>query len=325
MRLMLRFRDEEATIRSDIGEHFCALVERFRKLEAPKGIFPAELGRKLLLERTESFSETIVRMEEQMPGLPAPLPFSRPAIYHFYPTRRAKATLVLLHGWRQPILGAVGHFARYCAARGIASVVLELPGHLGRKLPRRAPGEGFTSPDPEVILPYLFYTAVETEAVRRFMKETYSGIPAGVLGVSLGGWPAALTAMLFEPDYLYLISPVVAPTRAFSKSILLERRRQEVEAGGWSVEGFVNALKMISPMFNDPLIPGSTVAVLSGRHDEVVPYSDVLDFTRLWETRPITPIDHGHFSMLYFYPDLFSFVLKDLESLIADLPVRESP
>jgi hypothetical protein len=326
MRLMLRFRDAEAEIRPDIGEHFRALVERFRKLNVPEGLFPPELGRKLLLERTEKFSETVVCMDEQMPGLPAPLSLSRPAIYHFYPVRcRAKAALVLLHGWRQPVLGAVGRFARYCAVHGIASVVLELPGHLGRKLPGRAPGEGFTSADPEVLLPHLFHTVVEAEAARRFLKETHGGVPAGILGVSLGGWPAALSAMVFEPDYLFLIAPATAPARTFGKSILLERRREELVAGGWSVEGFVDALKMLSPMFNDPLVPGSTVGVMSGRYDEVIPYNDVLDFTRLWETRPIIPLEHGHFSMLYFYPSLFVDVLRELEALIADLPAGERP
>ena len=73
-------------------------------------------------------------------------------------------------------------------------------------------------------------------------------------------------------------------------------------------------------MFNDPLIPGKTVGIVSGRYDEVIPFSDVLDFSRLWETRSIRGIDHGHFSLMYFCYDLFEHIFDELGETIRSIP-----
>ncbi|MBN1807856.1 MAG: hypothetical protein JW909_02230, partial [Planctomycetes bacterium] len=139
----------------------------------------------------------------------------------------------------------------------------------------------------------------------------------------LGGWLAALAGMVFEPDYLFLISPAVAPERVFQHSPIFARRRAEAERSEWGMEGFVEGIRQVSPMFSDPLIPGNAVRIMSGRYDEVIPYNDVLDFTRVWETQAIVPIEHGHFSMMYLYPDLFTDVCRELKKLINGLPHRE--
>jgi len=324
IRRIKNIRDPEAGPQDDYAGTFVKLLERFHKLKASEKVFGEELKQKFMHAYPENFDELEVIFDTKMPGLPAPLPNSRPPIYHFHPPRKkAWASLVLIHGWRQPVLGAVGRFAKYCAARGIASVAVELPGHLQRRIKGRPSGDGFTSIDPEIFLPTLFHTAVEVESARRFLKSVYPDLPAGILGVSIGGWMATLCCMAFYPEYVYLVSPVVAPEKMFEQSDLLMRRRAEAEKTGIGVDAVVEAISQVSPMRNTPLISGNRIGVIAPRYDLVVAYSDVLDFTRLWETQEIEPIDFGHISMIYFYNELFQHIFKSLKNLITNLPEWE--
>lgn len=278
---------------------------------------PAFLDARILTRpRTERFNEIVVRFDNEPFSLPVPLENSLPLVVHVNPPKgRLRAGMVFLHGWRQETLGAIGRFARYCAARGIASACIELPQHLSRAVRNARVGEGLVSLQLPRMISFLYHAAFEAEWVRAGMAKVL-GVPVGTLGASLGGWLASLHLSIFEPDFVCLINPMADIVTAIRDGELLSPLRS-----GLSREQLANlceALRAINPIDREPLIPGRLVSVTAGRFDLVTPYEGSSAFAAAVGARPIRATPHGHFSTLYFYPTLFPDVFAEIEELIRE-------
>jgi len=272
--------------------------------------------RELERPRPERFAGLLLRWRREPFALPVPPARGRPLAAHVYCGRsRPRAGLVLVHGWRQRALGAVGRFGRYCAARGLAAVCLELPEHLSRRPRGVVAGEGLLSLEAGRMLGWLFQAVFEVEWLRRGLEEALEA-PAGTLGVSIGGWVAALHATVFEPGFCCLVNPLVDPVGVLREGTLLEPLRRALAEE--ELEVLAGFLELVSPLGREPLLPGRLVSVVTGRQDLVTPYEGVSAYAAAVGARPMRVTAHGHFSTLFFYPGLFRDVHAEVEALVEE-------
>lgn len=311
----MRARQPPALSEADLA----AAMDTMRHIEEHALRFepPPFLDRRTLMRpRPLRFHELVVRYEQPPFALPVPPGPTRPPVVHVQPARgEARGGLVLLHGWGQATLGTIGRFGRYAAARGVATACLELPEHLSRRLPGRRAGEGFVTLDARRMLPALYYAVFETEWVRRGMAEAL-GLPVGVLGASIGGWLACLHVLLFEPAFVCLVSPAANPPYIFMHTDLFDGLRRPLSEPQLDVLAAI--LGALDPVEREPLLPGRLISILTGRHDLITPYESVSAFAGNAGARPLKVVPHGHFSILFFYPELFQTVFAELESLLAE-------
>lgn len=125
--------------------------------------------------------------------------------------RPPRGTVLALHGFSMgnPRLDAWALFASSWFARGLDVALLTLPYHGARTPPgARFSGQRFADPNPATMHEAVRRSVYEIELVRAWLIASGGG-PVGLLGLSLGGYLAALTAGLVD-DLAFAI-PMVPP------------------------------------------------------------------------------------------------------------------
>ena len=187
---------------------------------------------------------------------------------------RGRGTVVALHGFSMgyPRMDAFALFAAQCFGAGFDVALVTLPFH-GPRTPAdaRFSGERFAVP----------HVARLNEAVRQAIYEIHlltgwlrqqTGAPVGLLGLSLGGYLAALMAGL-QPDLDFVI-PMVPPVcigdlawRFFSHS----RYYRRGQSAAFSHEELRAMYRVHSPLTYAPCVEKSRLLILAGRGDQIVP------------------------------------------------------
>jgi pimeloyl-ACP methyl ester carboxylesterase len=183
------------------------------------------------------------------------------------------ATVVLLHGFGMghPRIDAPALMAPGLFAMGLDVVLFTLPLH-GARSPgtARFSGQLFVMPNIVRINETLGQAAHDLAMLLAWIRER-SGAPVGLLGVSLGGYVAALMAALVRD--LNFVVPVVAPVcfgdlawRFMSASALYRDRGAALDR-----EEFQHAFRVHSPLVHRPRIPRERLLIAAARGDRVVP------------------------------------------------------
>src|SRR5262245_50955943 len=140
-----------------------------------------------------------------------------------------RGTVLALHGFSmgQPRIDAYALFAAQWYRRGLDVALLTLPYH-GARSPKssRFSGQYFADADPTRFNEAVRHAIYDVHVVRSWLRDL-TGLPVGLLGLSLGGYLSALMAGLC--DDLDFVMPMVPPVcigdlawRFFQRS----RRRQ---------------------------------------------------------------------------------------------------
>jgi predicted alpha/beta-fold hydrolase len=204
-------------------------------------------------------------------------------LVHWKHEAPAPATLLMLHGF------TMGNFRVDAAVlmveewygRGLDVVQMALPFH-GARCPAEArfSGERFAS----------WHVGRLNEAVRQSVNDVVRVIawlraeqpetPVGIVGVSLGGYVAALLAELDEA--LAFVLPVAAPVHlGLLPSTLFARSRYgTVMAPPLAPEELERAYRAHCPLTHALAVPRERVFLVAGRGDRVVPPAHVV---ALWD------------------------------------------
>ena len=122
--------------------------------------------------------------------------------------------------------------------------------------------------------------------VRRliYWLRTRQGAPTvAVLGHSLGGYAAALLSCLEEQvDGVVVANPAVDPSHLFWRNALSLATRY-LKTEGVTEEKMDVALRVISPLAMESLVPAGRRAIFAGITDRVVPPVEALTLWRHWE------------------------------------------
>lgn len=184
--------------------------------------------------------------------------------------RRAPA-VVVLHGWLA--VGLQMASLRFLMApvrrAGVELWYPWLPFHGPRTPPGSLSGAHCLSADLPRTAQAIRRGVVETLELTRWLRAR--GQPVAIVGVSLGGWIAALAATeTAEFERVVLYTPVVDPARSFAESPLVGHIRAGLEASEVRPELTAELLSRVAPLGRALDVQPSRVLLLGARHDNVV-------------------------------------------------------
>jgi hypothetical protein len=185
-----------------------------------------------------------------------------------------RATVLALHGFSmgQPRIDAFALFAAHWYRRGLDVALLTLPYH-GARTPKtsRFSGQHFAGADPTAFNEAVRRAVYDVYVLRGWLRDV-TGLPVGLLGLSLGGYLCALIAGLC--DDLDFVMPMVPPVcigdlawRFFQRS----RRRQSGTAPAYTCAELREIYRVHSPLTFPLRVPAERVLIIAGRGDRIVP------------------------------------------------------
>jgi pimeloyl-ACP methyl ester carboxylesterase len=187
---------------------------------------------------------------------------------------RPRGTVIALHGFTmgRPRMDAMVLMASQWFERGLDVALFTLPYH-GARTPAdaRFSGEHFAVPDVSRLSEAMREAVYEIRRVLDWRREE-TGAPVGVLGLSLGGYLAALTAGLCEGlDFaIPIVPPVCIGDLAWR---FFERTRHHREGGGAALshDELRRGFRVHSPLAHPLRIAPERTLIVAGRGDRIVP------------------------------------------------------
>lgn len=193
-------------------------------------------------------------------------------VEHWMHERAApRGTVLALHGFGmgQPRLDAWALFADAWFRRGLDVALLTLPFH-GARSPAgaRFSGQRFAQADPAQLNEAVRQAVYEIHAVRDWLRAS-SARPVGLIGLSLGGYLAALYASLVAD--LDFVVPIVPPVCFGDLGARFSAHREE-DAGAPYAPGELQAMfRVHSPLAHALRTPAARALIVAGRGDRIVP------------------------------------------------------
>lgn len=185
-----------------------------------------------------------------------------------------RGTVLALHGFSmgRPRIDALALFATQWFRRGLDVALLTLPYHGARTPPEaRFSGERFVEPDPAAFNEAVRRAVYDVAVVRSWLRDQ-TGLPVGLLGLSLGGYVTSLLAGLC--DDLDFVMPMVPPVcigdlawRFFASS----RRHRNDAAPAYARDELRAMYRVHSPLTFPLRVPKERVLIIAGRGDRIVP------------------------------------------------------
>lgn len=200
------------------------------------------------------------------------------------PTLR-RGTVLALHGFTMgnPRIDATVLLASHWFRRGLDVALLTLPHHGARKpADARFSGEQFAVPDVTRLGEAVREAIYEIRQVASWLREE-SGAPTGVLGLSLGGYLAALSGGLLED--LDFVVPIVPPVCIGDLAWRFFIRTRHYRRGGpaaLSLEELRRGFRVHSPLAHPLCVPREKVMIVAGRGDRIVPPEHPAALHRHW-------------------------------------------
>jgi hypothetical protein len=188
---------------------------------------------------------------------------------------------------------------------GLNMVVPTLPLH-GRRSIARQSGEGYLRGD---VMDTVHAEAQAIWDLRRVLSwvRSRSDAPIGALGISLGGYNAALLASLDDG-----LAGVIAgvPVADFARIVFRHGpplHLRDVEAVGLAQERMRELKRVVSPLALEPRVAPDRRWLFAGVADRIVPPDHVRDLWRHWGRPPIQWYQGAHLSFRA-HPEVGAFV-----------------
>ena len=252
--------------------------------------------------------------------------------YWKHPEGESLGTMIAIHGWQMAdrrlssVTLAPGFFYRL----GLDVVVYEMPYHGLRQQSDNGAPIYFPSSDMARTAEGFAQAICELRQIRKWIQ-TQNDKPVGVIGLSLGGYVAALWAALDKLAAVICVSPV---------SDLLQFVRHYISQDGFTDtersqifdflahKGLEQAFALHSPRSYRSRVPKKDRLLLAAKYDQVVPPEHVLELWKHWGKPEIHWLEGGHFGQMFAEDAmrcLHDFLLKRGLALAVPLDIAAAP
>jgi pimeloyl-ACP methyl ester carboxylesterase len=200
----------------------------------------------------------------------------RMPVEHWTHDRPAMATVVAVHGFTMgdPAIGAAALMAPEWFRLGLDVVLVTLPFH-GTRTP---PGARFSGELCEAVRQSMH----DLRQVLTWLRAD-SDAPVGIIGLSLGGYLAALMAA-FDPHLAFVI-PIAAPVRlgTFPSTLFAHSAYARRTAAPFTPEELDEAYHAHCPLTYPLAVPAERTLIVAGRGDRIVPPEHALALAEHWK------------------------------------------
>jgi len=187
---------------------------------------------------------------------------------------RGRATIVALHGFSMgyPRIDAFALFAAQCFGAGFDVALVTLPFHGPRTPPdARFSGERFAIPHVARLNEAVRQAIYEIHVVTGWLRQE-TGAPVGLLGLSLGGYLAALMAGLrSDLDFVIPMVPPVCIGDLASRFFSQSRYYRRGQSPAFSRQELRAMYRVHSPLTYARSVEKGRILILAGRGDQIVP------------------------------------------------------
>ncbi len=222
-----------------------------------------------------------------------------PVEHWMHGPRRPVGTIVALHGFAmgRPRLDALVLLASQWFRLGLDVALVTLPYHGARKPEgARFSGEHFAVPHVARMADAVRQAVYEVRALIGWLREE-TDAPVGILGLSLGGYLAALMAGLYRD--LDFVIPMVPPVcigdmawRFFTRT----RHHRSGRSTSFTRAELRAAYRPHSPLAHPLRVPRERLLIVAGRADRIVPPEHPSALWRHWGEPGIHWFSGGHLS-----------------------------
>jgi dienelactone hydrolase len=219
--------------------------------------------------------------------------------------RPGAPAVLLLHGYAALTPAYEEHHMRRLLRRGLSAARIDLPFHLGRRVPGRGAGAGFFGGDPAHTRGVLRQATEDAAAVIAWLRRELSP-SVGVLGFSLGGLVACLLGARVSLESLVAVTPPcdLAELTLVRSPARLRRELGLVPGGGrWGADpaaaraALARALAPVTPRLLGLRTPGDRVTLVAARHDLIVGETPVRELAAAWHSE-CWGYGHGHVTVM---------------------------
>ncbi|MCC7229793.1 MAG: alpha/beta hydrolase family protein [Fimbriimonadaceae bacterium] len=210
--------------------------------------------------------------------------------------------VLILHFWGARDLKVERSLAGQLARRGIASVIMALPYHLGRTPPGKRSGELAIQPDPAALRATMTQAVRDVKRTVDFIasRSEFDGSRIGISGTSLGALVASLaygTESRFSRAAFVLGGMDLAQI-LWSSSLLVEAR-DALRRRGFTENRLRFELAEVEPLTYIGTRKSDQPFIIGGRFDTVIPTSATDALIGSFEHPKVLWLETGHYGGIF--------------------------
>jgi dienelactone hydrolase len=229
--------------------------------------------------------------------------------------KAARATVIAVHGWTMgdQRINSLAFQPGFFFARGMDVVLVELPFH-GRRAAASKGGEPnnlFPSGDFVRTNESVLQAICDLRQLYRYLSESgATGI--GVMGMSLGGYVAALWASLDKLGFCIPIVPMASMAQLAWEVLSKSPRSQELVASGITLKKLERIYRFHCPLSYSHAQSHEDILIVAGMADTVVPPGQPTTLWRHWGQPAMFWYKGGHLAE-FNKTDVFDVIFKFIE------------
>jgi len=217
------------------------------------------------------------------------------------PTGKVPVVLIL-HYWGARDIKVERSMADQLAQRGVASVILTLPYHLGRTPAGYRSGELAIQPDPEKLRATMTQAAFDVKRAIDFIESRpeFDSTRIGIVGTSLGALVASL-AYGVEPRITratFVLGGADLAEIMWSSSLVVDAR-DALRRNGYTFERIRAELTSVEPLTYLEARRTASAFIIGGKFDTVMPPSSTRALIEAFDSPKVLWLDTGHYGGIF--------------------------
>lgn len=231
--------------------------------------------------------------------------------------RPAAPTVIVLHGWQMETYTFFDYYCRLLVGEGFNSVLIDLPYHMRRRVPKSHHGEFTFSDDVALTVKVMKQSVQDVEGAINWLKA--GGVETiGTFGASYGGMLAGLTGCV-DPavEFMMLVVPPADLYEFFTKTRLgrvFEKRNPIMHE---EMKRHREVFERISLVNLTPQPHPENIFIVMAEYDAMVRPEAIDRLWYAWGRPHIERYVHGHLSVILFNPSLGRHMRRWLKTLSA--------